>query len=99
MFYSVHKGEWQEKIGRFLSYSDGSNQSLYYQTDSSTRRTAANAKISPQQKKRSFFSPELSIHIFKRGRTAEVLLLTLLKLDQSYFFLQEVVFSLVTESK
>lgn len=48
----------QEKIGRFLSYGDGSNQSLYYQTDSSTRRTAVNAKISPQQKKRSFFSPK-----------------------------------------
>lgn len=48
----------QEKIGRFLSYGDGSNQSLYYQTDSSTRRTAVSAKISPQQKKRSFFSPK-----------------------------------------
>lgn len=63
------------------------------------QRTAVNAKI-PQWKKRSFSSPKswLSTSL----QEAEVLLLTLLKLDQSYFSLQEnklFWFSLVIESK
>lgn len=66
-----------------------------------TRQTVIPELLSMQNSlnRRKDPSLELSIHICKKGRTAEVLLLTLLKLDQSYFFLQEVIFSSVTESK
>lgn len=66
-----------------------------------TRQTVIPALLSMQKSlnRRKDLSLELSIHICKRGRTAEVLLFTLLKLNQSYFFLQEVIFSSVTESK